>query len=123
MALIPTLTIKDSTTFSDEINFSVTDSLTTTTPSQSLTTVSVADTATASIYADSGSNGTAFVFIKNTNTANTYSVDLRTINGTNVYGTLHNGEFAFIPIDTNEGLQVLGVDGTVIVEYAYWTKG
>jgi hypothetical protein len=123
MALIPTLTIKDSTTFSDEINFSVTDSLTTTTPSQSLTTVSVADTATASIYADSGSNGTAFVFIKNTNTANAYSVDLRTINGTNVYGTLHNGEFAFIPIDTNEGLQVLGVDGTVIVEYAYWTKG
>mgnify|MGYP003141644306 CR=1 FL=1 len=120
--LTPTLTINDSTTFSDTINFTVTDSLSVTTPSSSLTTVSVASTATASIYADSGSNGTAFVFIKNTNTANAYSVDLRTINGTNVYGTLHNGEFAFIPIDTNEGLQVLGVDGTVVVEYAYWTK-
>tara|TARA_R110002020_G_scaffold445691_1_gene657632 strand:+ start:240 stop:611 length:372 start_codon:yes stop_codon:yes gene_type:complete len=122
MALIPTLIIKDTTSFSDELNFSVTDNLTVTTPAAGLSLVSVASTATASIYADAGSNGTAFVYIKNTNTANAYSVDLRTINGTNVYGTLHNGEFAFIPVDTNEGLQVLGVDGTVVVEYAYWTK-
>jgi len=122
MALIPTLTIKDTTSFSDELNFSVTDNLTVTTPAAGLSLVSVASTATASIYADAGANGTAFVYIKNTNTANAYSVDLRTINGTNVYGTLHNGEFAFIPVDTNEGLQVLGVDGTVVVEYAYWTK-
>ena len=122
MALIPTLIIKDTTSFSDELNFSVTDNLTVTTPAAGLSLVSVASTATASIYADAGANGTAFVYIKNTNTANAYSVDLRTINGTNVYGTLHNGEFAFIPVDTNEGLQVLGVDGTVVVEYAYWTK-
>ena len=122
MALIPTLIIKDTTSFSDELNFSVTDNLTVTTPAAGLSLVSVASTATASIYADAGSNGTAFVYIKNTNTANAYSVDLRTINGTNVYGTLHNGEFAFIPVDANEGLQVLGVDGTVVVEYAYWTK-
>ena len=45
--LIPTLTLKDSTTFSDEINFSVTDSLSVTAPSSSLTTVSVASTACA----------------------------------------------------------------------------
>jgi hypothetical protein len=122
MALIPTLTIQDETSFSDEINFSVTDSLSVTTPSSSLTTVSVASTSTAAIYADAGANGTAFVYIKNTNTSNSYSVDLRTINGTNVFGTLDNGEFAFIPIDTNEGLQVLGVGGTVVIEYAYWTK-
>tara|TARA_R100000655_G_scaffold41369_5_gene77225 strand:+ start:209 stop:580 length:372 start_codon:yes stop_codon:yes gene_type:complete len=122
MALIPTLIIKDTTSFSDELNFSVTDNLTVTTPAAGLSLVSVASTATASIYADAGTNGTAFVYIKNTNTANAYSVDLRTINGTHVYGTLHNGEFAFIPVDTNEGLQVLGVDGTVVVEYAYWTK-
>ena len=122
MALIPTLSIKDTTTFSDEIHFSATDSLSVTAPAQGLTLVNVANTATATIYADAGSNGTAFVYIKNTNTSNSYSVDLRTVNGTNVFGTLDNGEFAFIPIDTNEGLQVLGVGGTVAVEYAYWTK-
>tara|TARA_R100000808_G_C2138743_1_gene146730 strand:+ start:347 stop:718 length:372 start_codon:yes stop_codon:yes gene_type:complete len=122
MALVPTLTINDTTTFSDTINFTVTDSLSVTTPSSSLTTVSVADTATAVLYADSGSNGTAFVYIKNTNTSNSYSVDIQTDNGNTTYGTLDNGEFAFIPIDTNEGVQVLGVGGTVVVEYAYWTK-
>jgi len=122
MALIPTLTIKDATTFSDELNFSVSDSLSVTAPAQGLSIVNVADTGTATIYADAGANGTAFVYIRNTNTSNSYSVDLRTVNGTNVFGTLDNGEFAFIPIDTNEGLQVLGVGGTVAVEYAYWTK-
>ena len=44
--LTPTLTLSDSTTFSDTINFSVTDSLTTGTPSQGLTkvTITTADT-------------------------------------------------------------------------------
>ena len=43
--LTPTLTLSDSTTFSDTINFSVTDSLTTGTPSQGLTkaTITTAD--------------------------------------------------------------------------------
>ena len=121
MALIPTLTIKDATSFSDEINFSITDSLSVTAPSSSLTTVSVASGATAVIYADSGAAGTAFVYIKNTNTSGTSSIDILT-DAADTYATLDNGEFAFIPIDTNVGMEVLGVDGTVVVEYAYWTK-
>tara|TARA_R100001443_G_scaffold189_1_gene765 strand:- start:6205 stop:6576 length:372 start_codon:yes stop_codon:yes gene_type:complete len=122
MALIPTLTIKDTTSFSDELNFSVTDSLTVTTPAAGLSLVSVAGAGTAILYADSGGAGTAFVYIRNTNTSNSYSIDIQTDNGNTTYGTLDNGEFAFIPIDTNEGVQVLGVGGTVVVEYAYWTK-
>ena len=121
MALIPTLIIKDTTSFSDELNFSVTDNLTVTTPSAGLSLVSVANSATQVIYADSGSAGTAFVYIKNTNTSNAYSIDLQTDAGT-TYGTLDNGEFAFIPIDANEGLEVTASGGTVVVEYAYWTK-
>jgi hypothetical protein len=121
MALIPTLTIKDTTTFSDEIHFSATDSLSVTAPAQGLTLVNVANSATQVIYADSGSAGTAFVYIKNTNTSNSYSIDLKT-DGASTYGTLDNGEFAFIPIDTNEGLEVTAAGGTVAVEYAYWTK-
>tara|TARA_R100000988_G_C4001930_1_gene169648 strand:+ start:1352 stop:1720 length:369 start_codon:yes stop_codon:yes gene_type:complete len=121
MALIPTLSIKDTTTFSDEIHFSATDSLSVTAPAQGLTLVNVANSATEVIYADSGSAGTAFVYIKNTNTSNSYSIDLKT-DGASTYGTLDNGEFAFIPIDTNEGLEVTAAGGTVAVEYAYWTK-
>ena len=49
MALIPTLTIKDSTSFSDEINFSVTDSLTVTAPSSSLSTIVATATGSQSI--------------------------------------------------------------------------
>tara|TARA_R100000995_G_scaffold83136_1_gene58364 strand:+ start:1323 stop:1691 length:369 start_codon:yes stop_codon:yes gene_type:complete len=121
MALIPTLSIKDTTTFSDEIHFSATDSLSVTAPAQGLTLVNVANSATEVIYADSGSAGTAFVYIKNTNTSNSYSIDLKT-DGASTYGTLDNGEFAFIPIDTSEGLEVTAAGGTVAVEYAYWTK-
>ena len=120
--LKPTLTINDTTTFSDPVNFSVNDELTTTAPAQSLSLVSVASGNTAQLYADSGSAGTAFVFVKNTNTSNAYSIDLKTDAGT-TFGTLDNGEFAFIPIDTNEGLEVTAAGGTVVVEYAYWTKG
>ena len=45
MALIPTLSITDTTTFSDDISFSVTDSLTVTAPAQGLTlaTITTAD--------------------------------------------------------------------------------
>ena len=82
----------------------------------------LAGAGTAVLYADSGSAGTAFVYIKNTNTSNSYSIDLKT-DGASTYGTLDNGEFAFIPIDTNEGLEVTAAGGTVAVEYAYWTKG
>ena len=121
MALIPTLTIKDATTFSDELNFSVSDSLSVTAPAQGLSIVNVANSATEVIYADSGSAGTAFVYIRNTNTSNSYSIDLKT-DGAATYGTLDNGEFAFIPIDTDEGLEVTASGGTVAVEYAYWTK-
>jgi alpha-mannosidase len=123
MALVPTLTITDTTTFSDEISFSVTDELTTAAPSQSLTKVDVASGAVQVLFADSGSDGTVFVYIKNTNTSNSYSIDIQSDNANAVYATLNNGEFAWIPIDANVGVQVYGIGGTVTVEYAYWTRG
>ena len=120
--LTATLTLNDTDTFSDVLNFSVSKEITTAAPAQMLKLVSVADTATEVLYADSGSAGTAFLYIKNANTSNSHSVDIQIDNGNHTYGTLDNGEFAFIPIDTNEGVQVLGVGGTVSVEFAFFTK-
>ena len=120
--LTATLTLNDTDTFSDVLNFSISKEITTAAPAQMLKLVSVANSATEVLYADSGSDGTAFVYIKNANTSNSYSVDIQTDNGNTTYGTLDNGEFAFIPIDTNEGVQVLGVGGTVSVEFAFFTK-
>ena len=121
--LTATLTLNDSTTFSDVLNFSTSKEITTAAPSQMLKLVSVANSATEVLYADSGSDGTAFVYIKNANTSNSYSVDIKTDNGGYPYGTLDNGEFAFIPIDTNEGVKVTASGGTVSVEFAFFTKG
>ena len=120
--LTATLTLNDTNTFSDVLNFSVSKEITTAAPAQMLKLVSVASSATEVLYADSGGNGTAFVYIKNANTSNSYSVDIQIDNGNSTYGTLDNGEFAFIPVDTNEGVQVLGVGGTVSVEFAFFTK-
>ena len=119
--LTATLILKDSTTFSDELNFSTSKEITTAAPAQMLKLVSVANSATEVLYADSGSAGTAFVYIKNANTSNSYSVDIKT-DGASTYGTLDNGEFAFIPIDTNEGVEVTAAGGTVSVEFAFFTK-
>ena len=120
--LTATLTLNDTDTFSDVLNFSISNEITTAAPAQMLKLVSVGTGAAEVLYADSGSDGTAFVYIKNANTSNSHSVDIRTNNGNNTYGTLDNGEFAFIPIDTNEGVEVIGVGGTVSVEFAFFTK-
>ena len=120
--LIPTLTLKSTDAFSDVIDFTVTDSLTTAAPSQSLTSVAIAESAYATIFADSGANGSVYIFVKNTNTSGTYQADLRTSAGV-VFGTLYPGEFAFFPADTNQGVEAYGVGGGVTIEYAYWTKG
>ena len=69
-----------------------------------------------------GSAGTAFVYIKNNNTSGTGYVDLKTDEGNVVFGTLMNGEFAWIPIDSDQGIECTAVNATVEVEYAYWSR-
>ena len=119
MALVPTLTINDTTTFSDAINFSVTDSLTVTAPSQSLTKVSVATGSATQIFADSGSDGTVYVYLKNTDSTN--FIVFKNDAG-NPIGRINAEEFAFFGVDTNEGLEVQAAGSACVVEYAYWTK-
>ena len=119
--LTSTLTLSSTDVSTDTLSLSVSATLTTANPVQGPSRVSVGVGATQVLYADSGSAGSVFIYIKNCNTSGTGSVDLRTDGGTG-FGTLDNGEFAFFPADTNEGVEVFGMNEAVVVEYAYFTK-
>ena len=119
MALVPTLTIKDSTTFSDEINFSVTDSLTTGTPSQGLTKATIT-TADNQELVDEATSGVFYFYAKNTDSTN--FVILQTT-GSVQYARLSPGEFCFFPVNDGNGLEARADTASCILEYAYWKKG
>ena len=119
MALVPTLTIKDTTTFSDEINFSVTDSLTTGTPSQGLTKATIT-TADNQELVDEATSGVFYFYAKNTDSTN--FVILQTTASVQ-YARLSPGEFCFFPINDGAGLEARADTASCILEYAYWKKG
>ena len=134
MALVPTLTITDDTTFSDEISFSVTDSLTVTAPSSSLTTVIATATGSETIIVPA-STATAYLFVRHTGTTNGSTtsgaqvVDVEET-GDAAFARLSSGEWLFIPFSHHAGS--VGVQlhlpntthaSVVQMEYAYWTKG
>jgi len=102
------------------VAISVSDSLTCEAPAKGLSKVDVTTVTPIQLVA-AGSAGTTFVYIKNNNTTGTGYVDIET-DGSAVYGTLMNGEFAWIPIDTAVGVEVTAVNATVEVEYAYWSR-
>ena len=131
MALVPTLTIKDTTTFSDEVNFSVTDSLTVTAPAQSLSTI-IADNAGANSVIVPSGTAIAYLFVRHTGTTDgstgtTQLVDLELTDDNAAFARLGAGEWLFMPFnhaaaDVGVQLQVAHASN-VQMEYAYWTKG
>ena len=128
MALVPTLTINDTTTFSDVINFSVTDSLTVTSPSQSLSTATATTTGGDTIIVPSV-DVRRYLFVRHTGKdsgGSTVTTDLKIEEGDgNWFSLLAAGEWLFTPINAN-GAQLIQLEasgGTIVAEYAYWTKG
>ena len=128
MALIPTLTLKDTTTFSDEINFSVTDSLTVTAPSSSLSTIVVDTTGANNIIVAANDNKQTWLFVRHTGTSDGSSstsahCDIE-ITGDVAVGTLKPNEWFFFPFCGNgasKGVQLQAVGSAVQCEYAYWS--
>ena len=117
--LKPTLTLTSTDATSDALNFTVTDSLTVGAPNTSLARLSILHSGATQLYADAGSDGTVYFFLHNTSTAN--FIRLKTDAGNN-FGILNPGEFAFIGVDKNEGLEVQADTAACVLEYAYWTK-
>ena len=118
MALIPTLTIKDTTTFSDEINFSVTDSL----------TVKADTTGANNIIVAANADKQTWLFVRHTGTSDGSSTtsahcDIE-LTGDVAVGTLKSGEWFFFPFCGNggsTGVQLQAVGSAVQLEYAYWS--
>jgi len=119
MALVPTLTITDTTTFSDVINFSVTDSLAVESPAQGLTLATIT-TADNQELVNDGVSGVFYFYAKNTDSTN--FVILQTT-ASQQYARLSPGEFCFFPINDGNGLEARADTASIVLEYAYWKKG
>jgi hypothetical protein len=126
--LTPTLTLNDTTTFSNTINFTVTDDLTTTATSQGLTTIGVTNVGANNIIQSATDGQTRYVFVRNTGTTDGSTGTSATVNveltGDVVFGKLSSGEFCFLPVGGHSlGVQLQSSSGTVQCEYAFFTKG
>ena len=129
MALVPTLTLTDSTTFSDVINFTLTDSLTVTAPAKSLS-LEVATATGANHIIIAAATDVAYLFIRHTGTTDgsTGTSQLLDVENTDdeAFARLGPGEFLFMPFNhagASVGVQLQSASGNIQVEYAYWTKG
>ena len=118
MALVPTLTINATTTFSDVINFSVTDTLAVESPAQGLTLATIT-TADNQELVDEAVSGVFYFYAKNTDSTN--FVVLQTTASVQ-YARLGPSEFCFFPINDGVGLEARADTASCILEYAYWKK-
>ena len=128
MALVPTLTLNDTTSFSDTINFSVTDSLTVKAPSRSLSTIIADTTGANNIIVAANADKQTWLFVRHTGTSDGSSTtsahcDIE-LTGDVAVGTLKSGEWFFFPFCGNggsTGVQLQAVGSAVQLEYAYWS--
>ena len=117
--LTPSLTLTSTDASSDVLSFTVTDTLTVTTPSVGLsrTTITTADDQE---LVDEGTSGVYYFYAKNLDSTN--FVILQTT-GSVQYARLSPGEFCFFPVNDGNGLEARADTASCILEYAYWKKG
>ena len=128
--LTPTLTLTSSDVTSDELNFSVTDSLTVTAPSQSLSMEIATATGGNHIIIPAGT-AIAYLFVRHTGTTDgsTGTAQLVDLENTDdeAFARLGAGEWLFMPFNhagVSVGVQLqVAHASNVQCEYAYWTKG
>ena len=78
MALIPTLTLTDTTTYSDDISFSVTDSLSVTAPIQSMSkTIVVSNVGANNIVLPATGGTVTYFYCKHTGTTDGSTAKIR----------------------------------------------
>jgi hypothetical protein len=112
--LVPTLTLTSADATSDELSFSVTDTL-----SISKKVVNISRVATSTgdltLFA-SGTYSRSYVYLKNTDGSIAMDIDF----GSTASFNLAAGEFAFFPWHASQNIVVAADSGTPTLEYALW---
>ena len=127
--LTPTLSLVSTDASSNEINFSVTDTLTVTDPQVGLSKVAATTTGGDTVILSSHSSN-RYLYLRHTGkdasdsaTSQTLQVE---IENNKSFAELAAEEWMFVPVGQNGGsvaVQLEATSGTIIAEYAYWTKG
>ena len=125
--LTPTLSLTSTDITSDLLSFSVTDSLSVTAPHIGLAKTSVSTTGANNIIQPATDGQTYYVYVRHTGVDASGSDVTTTLNieltGDVVIGKLAVGEFMFMPIGGHSlGVQLQASSGTIVAEYAYFTK-
>ena len=125
--LTPTLTLTSTDATSDQLAFSVTDSLSVTAPHIGLAKISVTTTGANNIIQPATDGQTYYVYVRHTGVDASGSDVTTTCNieltGDVVIGKLAAGEFMFMPVGGHSlGVQLQASSGTIVAEYAYFTK-
>ena len=125
--LTPTLTLTSTDATSDQLAFSVTDSLSVTAPHIGLAKISVSTTGANNIIQPATDGQTYYVYVRHTGVDASGSDVTTTCNieltGDVIIGKLAAGEFMFMPVGGQYlGVQLQASSGTIVAEYAYFTK-
>ena len=112
--LTPTLTLTSSDVTSDELSFSVTDSLSI---AQKVVNISRVSTSTGdlTLFA-AASYSRSYVYLKNIDASIAMDIDF----GSTASFNLAAEEFAFFPWHASQSIVVAADSGTPILEYALW---
>ena len=125
--LTPTLTLTSTDATTDQLSFSVTDTLSVTAPHIGLAKLAVTTTGANNIIQPATDGQTYYVYVKHTGVDSGGSVVTTTLNieltGDVIIGKLAAGEFMFMPVGGHSlGVQLQASSGTIVAEYAYFTK-
>ena len=125
--LTPTLTLTSTDATTDQLSFSVTDSLSVTAPHIGLAKIAVTTVGANNIIQPATDGQTYYVYVHHTGVDASGSAVTTTLNieltGDVVIGKLAAGEFMFMPVGGHSlGVQLQASSGTIVAEYAYFTK-
>ena len=125
--LTPTLTLTSTDVTTDQLSFSVTDSLSVTAPHIGLAKASVTTVGANNIIQPATDGQTYYVYVKHTGVDASGSAVTTALNieltGDVVIGKLAAGEFMWMPVGGHSlGVQLQASSGTIVAEYAYFTK-
>ena len=125
--LTPTLTLTSTDATTDQLSFSVTDQLSVTAPHIGLAKIAVTTVGANNIIQPATDGQTYYVYVRHTGVDASGSDVTTTCNieltGDVIIGKLAAGEFMFMPVGGHSlGVQLQASSGTIVAEYAYFTK-